>query len=155
MTDFHFRRINISKPSDREALNDVNILDVRQLLQFMTLLWQVDGSVVKFFHPHSIFSFLDTLLHKLSREKPQEDSSDDDNFEDILPALVTCLSAMELRKRRDETFSEVKKVWQDGLVWKLMVDCSPEDMLATCTSDIVLDYTYRLTSAQARLQLTS
>lgn len=136
------------KPTTRSHCTPFSPLDfdyIRQILQFITLVWQVEGSVTDFFTSQSISFFLRNLLQKFSgsdKRDPGWDDSEINSADEILPTLVTALAAMEFAKCRDESCNQVDKLWDDGIVWKLMVDCSPDDVLATCRFDAALHPQY-------------
>ncbi len=117
-------------------LEDANLVtSLKQPLQFLTLLWQVNNSATSFIHPQCTSSILrGTLRHLHLIAQPDLDrvaANDASLTMELLNSFLTALAAMKLCQLRDVvtenafTLSETAKVWEVAVS---SIDC--QDPLA-------------------------
>jgi hypothetical protein len=146
------RKLIKSIKPNNPFLEPSDIHDLRQTLQFITLVFQVDASVTTFFHGQTISSLLRHILQKLSSLSGHDQNEEAVSIDylqpeavsdemKILRPLFTVLAAMEFRRARDGALNEIKRPWDARLTWQIAIDkVEPDDVPSTgdtSLSDIV------------------
>lgn len=115
-------------------LEPTEISDAKHLLQFITLLWQVDARATAFIHPQSISSLLLKTLQRLRTINTGLElvaAGGSDGEAQLLHPLLAALAAMHLAKRRAITPDKISNLPNMYVIWEVATSAiAPEDPLA-------------------------
>jgi hypothetical protein len=114
--------------ADGTILTENDLLAIKSLLNFMTIIWHsnTEGGV----HHHTISCFLTALVNWLSAASHGCISKNA-----LLDSLLTALAALDgLRSGPISNDTNKFRLWNDESIWQLAVNSARSDLIVVCQS---------------------